>query len=120
MAVRLTQAAESEFPLLRAAGEMSWVLQQPEGGEDFFAYESAVNQLVEDKPAVFMCMYDLRRFGIRMLVEVLKTHPKGLLDGMVLDNSKRSDANGVSGRDRLRSDRVSPGHSPTAESRRGI
>ena len=87
LAVRLTEAAKSEFPLLRAAGEMSWVLPQPEGGEDFFAYESAVNQLVEDKPAVFMCMYDLRRFGIPMLVDVLKTHPKVLLDGMMLDNS---------------------------------
>jgi DNA-binding CsgD family transcriptional regulator len=86
LAVRLTQAAESKFPLLRAAGEMSWVLPQPEGTEDFFAYESAVNQIVEDKPAVFMCMYDLQRLGISMLVDVLKTHPKVLLDGMVLDN----------------------------------
>jgi DNA-binding CsgD family transcriptional regulator len=86
LAVRLTQAAESEFPLLRAAGEMSWVLPQADGAKDLFAYESAVNQLVEHKPAVFMCMYDLRRFGISMLVDVLKTHPKVLLDGMVLNN----------------------------------
>ena len=87
LAVRLTQAAEAEFPLLRAAGEMSWVLPQSEEVEDFFAYESAVNRIVEDKPAVFMCMYDLRRFGISTLVDVLKTHPKVLLDGMVLDHS---------------------------------
>ena len=53
----LSMAAESEFPLLRAAGEMPWVLPQPEGAEDFFVYESAVNKIVEDKPAVFMCMY---------------------------------------------------------------
>jgi DNA-binding CsgD family transcriptional regulator len=86
LAVRLTQATESEFPLLRAAGEMSWVLPQPEGAEDFFTYESAVKQIVEDKPAVFMCMYDLQRFGVPMLLEVLKTHAKVLLDGMVLDN----------------------------------
>jgi DNA-binding CsgD family transcriptional regulator len=86
LAVRLTQAAESEFPLLRAAGEMSRVLPQPEGVADFLAYESAVNKIVKDKPAVFMCMYDLRRFGTSMLVDVLKTHPKVLLDGMVLDN----------------------------------
>ena len=86
LAARLTQAAESEFPMLRAAGEMSWVLPQSEEVEDFFAYESAVNKIVEDQPAVFMCMYDLQRFGIWMLVEVLKTHPKVLLDGMVLDN----------------------------------
>jgi DNA-binding CsgD family transcriptional regulator len=82
----LSMAAESEFPLLRAAGEMSWVLPQPEGAEDFFVYESAVNKIVEDKPAVFMCMYDLDRFGVSMLVDVLTTHPKVLLGGMVLDN----------------------------------
>jgi len=83
---RLTQVAETEFLLLRAAGEMTWVLPQPQGAEDFFVYESAVNQIVEDKPAVFMCMYDLQRCGVSMLVDVLKTHPKVLLDGMVLEN----------------------------------
>ena len=86
LSAHLNLAAKSEFPLLRAAGEMSWVLPQPEGAEDFFVYESAVNKIVDDKPAVFMCMYDLDRFGISMLVDVLKTHPKVLLDGMVLDN----------------------------------
>jgi DNA-binding CsgD family transcriptional regulator len=83
---RLTEVAETEFLLLRAAGEMTWVLPQSQGAEDFFVYESAVNQIVEDKPAVFMCMYDLQRCGVSMLVDVLKTHPKVLLDGMVLEN----------------------------------
>jgi DNA-binding CsgD family transcriptional regulator len=82
----LSRATESDFPRLRAAGEMSWVLPQPGGAEDFFVYESAVNKIVEDKPAVFMCMYDLQRFGVRMLVDVLKTHPKVLLDSTVLEN----------------------------------
>ena len=59
---------------------------QSEGAEDFFVYESAVNKIVEDKPAVFMCMYDLDRFGVSMLVDVLTTHPKVLLGGMVLYN----------------------------------
>jgi DNA-binding CsgD family transcriptional regulator len=84
---RMMPAAESDFPMLRAAGEMSWVLlPQPGGADDLFVYESAVNKIVDDKPAVFLCMYDLDRFGISMLVDVLKTHPKVLLDGMVLDN----------------------------------
>ena len=37
-------------------------------------------------PGVFMCMYDVNRFGVGMLVEVLKTHPRVLLDRAVLDN----------------------------------
>ena len=65
---------------------MSWVLPQPEGAEDFFVYEWAVNKIVDDKPAVFMCMYDLDRVGVSMLVDVFTTHPKVLLGGMVLDN----------------------------------
>jgi DNA-binding CsgD family transcriptional regulator len=83
---RLSRAAQSNFPRLRAAGEMSWVLPQSGGAEDFFVYESALNKIIEDKPAVFMCMYDLQRFGVSMLVDVIKTHRKVLLDGMVLEN----------------------------------
>jgi DNA-binding CsgD family transcriptional regulator len=82
----LSRATESDFPLLRAAGEMSWVLPQPGAADDFFVYESAVSKIVEDEPAVFMCMYDLQRFGVRTLVDVLKTHPKVLLDSVVLEN----------------------------------
>ena len=83
---RMTLAAESDFPMLRAAGETSWVLPQPGGADDFFVYESAVNQIVEEMPAVFMCMYDLQSFGVSMLVDVLRTHPKVLLDRTVLDS----------------------------------
>jgi DNA-binding CsgD family transcriptional regulator len=84
---RMMPGAESDFPMLRAAGEMSWVLLPQLGGaDDLLVYESAVNQLVEDVPAVFMCMYDLQGLGVSMLVDVLRTHPKVLLDRTVLDN----------------------------------
>ena len=68
--------------LLRVTGEMPWpgVLLQPHGADDFFVYEAALNDVVDQKPAVFMCMYDLQRFGLDMLVAVLKTHPVVLLD----------------------------------------
>jgi DNA-binding CsgD family transcriptional regulator len=83
---RMALAAESDSPMLRAAGEMSGVLPQLAGADDLFVYESVVNQIVEDMPAVFMCMYDLQGFGVSMLVDVLRTHPKVLLDRTVLDN----------------------------------
>jgi DNA-binding CsgD family transcriptional regulator len=74
--------------LLRATGEMPWpgVLSQPHGADDFFVYEAALNDVVHRKPAIFMCMYDLHRFGLDILVAVLKTHPVVLLDQTVLDN----------------------------------
>jgi DNA-binding CsgD family transcriptional regulator len=82
----LSEAAEENYPLLRAAGEMSWVLPMPVGADDFFAYESAVNDVVADAAAVFMCLYDLQKFSVEMLVDVLQTHPRVLLDDSLIDN----------------------------------
>ncbi len=79
-------AIEDDFELLRASGEMSWVLPGPPGWEDLFLYESALNDAVEQMPAILMCLYDLQKFGPEMLVEVLRTHPTVLLDRTVIDN----------------------------------
>ena len=85
LATRLSEATE-RFPLLRAAGEMSWVLPMPIGADDFFVYESAVNDIVADAPAIFMRLYDLQRFSAQMLVDILHTHPQVLLDDNLIDN----------------------------------
>jgi len=79
-------ATGDDFDLLRVAGEMSWVLPGPPGWDDLFVYESALNGAVEQWPAIVMCLYDLQKFGADMLVEVLFTHPKVLLDRTVIDN----------------------------------
>jgi DNA-binding CsgD family transcriptional regulator len=79
-------AAENEFPHMRVAGEMSWVLPGPPGAEEFFEYESSLNDMDTQIPSVLMCMYDLELFGTSMLVDVLKTHPKVLVGTTVLDN----------------------------------
>jgi DNA-binding CsgD family transcriptional regulator len=86
LATSLSKACEEEFPLLRAAGEMSWVLPMPVGADDFFVYESAVNDVVAEAPAIFMCLYDLQRFSVQMLVDVLQTHPHVLLGNSVIEN----------------------------------
>jgi DNA-binding CsgD family transcriptional regulator len=86
LATSLSETTEENFPLLRAAGEMSWVLPMPVGTDDFFDYESAVNDVVADAPAIFMCLYDLQQFSAQMLVDVLKTHPQVLLDNSLIDN----------------------------------
>jgi DNA-binding CsgD family transcriptional regulator len=79
-------AADNEFPHMRVAGEMSWVLPGPPGADEFFAYESSLNEVDTQIPSVLMCMYDLELFGTSMLVDVLKTHPKVLVGLTVLDN----------------------------------
>jgi len=86
LAESVDAATEDGFDLLRAAGEMSWVLTGPPGWDDLFRYESALNHVVDEMPAILVCLYDLQKFGADMLVEVLYTHPKVLLDRTVIDN----------------------------------
>jgi DNA-binding CsgD family transcriptional regulator len=85
LAASLASSTDDDFPVLRAAGEMSWVLHEP-GASELFGYESAVDQIVAQLPALFLCLYDRQRFGVGMLVNVLRTHSQVLLDGMVLHN----------------------------------
>ena len=83
---RVDKAIADNFDLIRAVGEMSWVLPGVPGWDDLFVYESSLNRMVEEMPAILICLYDLQKFGARMLVQVLQTHPKVLLDGTVIDN----------------------------------
>ncbi|WGL50804.1 MEDS domain-containing protein [Nocardioides sp. BP30] len=86
LAASVEVAVADDFDFLRAVGEISWVLSGAPGWEDLFVYESSLNHVVEEVPAILMCLYDLRKFGADMLVEVLHTHPKVLLDRTVIDN----------------------------------
>jgi DNA-binding CsgD family transcriptional regulator len=82
----LASSTDDDLPLLRAAAEMSWLPQPP--AKELLVYESAVNQVLTELPALFLCMYDLQRFGAGTLVDVLRIHSKVLLDGTVLDNPR--------------------------------
>lgn len=74
------------YETVRIAGETTWLLKNPPGAEQFIEYESELNRFVPQYSQVVFCLYDLERFGGGMIVDVLRTHPKILLGGMVLDN----------------------------------
>jgi hypothetical protein len=74
------------FPFARSAGETTWTLKELPGLYDFLTYEAQLNRFLPRYPQVIMCLYDLDRFGGEILVDVLKTHPKVLLGGTVLEN----------------------------------
>jgi hypothetical protein len=79
-------ALAGEFSFARAVGEMTWALRQMPGVEDLMGYEARLNKFLPRYPQVVLCLYELDRFDGEVLVDVLKTHPKVLLGGMVLDN----------------------------------
>lgn len=74
------------FPLVRAAGEMTWVLPEPPGADELFAYEAALNDFTPRYPQVLLCLYDVRRFGAGMLVDAIATHPRLLVGSLLVEN----------------------------------
>jgi hypothetical protein len=77
---------EGRFGFARSVGEMTWALRDMPGVEELVGYESELNRFLPKHPQVILCLYDLERFSGEYLVDLVKTHPKVLLGGMVLDN----------------------------------
>jgi hypothetical protein len=78
-------AGGAEF--LRAAGEMTWALRDHPGVELLVAYEAELNRFLPRYPQTILCLYDLEQFTDgEVLIDILRTHPKVLMSGLVIDN----------------------------------
>lgn len=78
--------ADDGFDFVRVIGEMPRALTGKPDLEEFLLYESELNRFAPLYPQVIVCLYDLDRFGGRLLVDILRTHPLVLLGGAVLEN----------------------------------
>lgn len=70
----------------RNIGDMSWAHRDEAVVSDLMGYESELNRIMSNFPQVNLCLYDLTRCSGDLLMDVLRTHPKALLGGMVIDN----------------------------------
>lgn len=77
---------EEGFRFARSAGETTWTLKELPDLHDFLTYEAELNQFLPRYPQVIMCLYDLDHFAGEILMDILKTHPKVLMGGTVLEN----------------------------------
>jgi hypothetical protein len=76
-----------QFGFVRSVGEMTWALRDMPGVDQLVRYEARLNRFLPRYPQVILCLYDLERFTDgRILMEMLKTHPKVLMSGQVLEN----------------------------------
>lgn len=79
-------AVSGRFSFARSVGEMTWALRQAPGVEELVGYESELNRFLPRYPQIILCLYDLKRFSGEIVIDMLKTHPRVMLSGMVLDN----------------------------------
>lgn len=82
----LSSAVADGYSFARAVGEMTWSMRDMPGVDQLITYEAKLNQFLPRYPQVILCLYDLDRFPGSILMDVLKTHPKVMVGGMLVAN----------------------------------
>jgi hypothetical protein len=54
--------------------------------EELCSYEAKVNWVAPRYPQILLCLYDLDRFSGELVIDVVMTHPKVLINNMVVEN----------------------------------
>lgn len=54
--------------------------------DELMLLESEMNRFLPLFPQVVVCLYDIERFGSGIIVDLLKTHPRMLIGGMLVEN----------------------------------
>ena len=73
------------FPRTRSFARMEWALEEREGVSDLIEYEARYNTVHRSQDVV-ICVYDPRLFSANILMDVLRTHPQILINGVLQEN----------------------------------
>ena len=76
---------DGRFDLVRAVETWSRRDVVPDTHE-LLLLESEMNRYLPLYPQVVVCLYDIDRFGAGIIVNLLKTHPRMLVGGMLIEN----------------------------------
>jgi hypothetical protein len=82
----MVKAEIEGFTFCRLAGEMTWALRDAPGVEHLVGYESELNRVTSSCPVIVLCLYDLDLFSGEVVVNIVKTHPQVLVQGILVEN----------------------------------
>ncbi|HEX6523220.1 MAG TPA: MEDS domain-containing protein [Streptosporangiaceae bacterium] len=82
------EALSDGYGRLWALGDMTFVARgvSPRSMKMWFTYEAEINELASPRPQLIMCLYDLDQWAGELVMNVLKTHPRIFVNGLVLNN----------------------------------
>lgn len=80
------QSKNMGFKASRVIGEMTPEIETVPGGDRLLEYESRVSMLLRDHPVTAICQYDANSFDGATIMDVLKVHPKMIVNGAVINN----------------------------------
>lgn len=82
----IEQACSDGFTGFRAAADMSWALQLPDGPTQLIIYEALLRSLFSSCRAIGLCLYDRNRMPLDVVDGALATHPVIRSAGSYRDN----------------------------------
>ena len=77
---------DREFDYIKLLGELSWIDRTGTPRDDIIRYESWADNFVSRYPMTILCLYDLRRMGSSVMMDLLRTHPRLLMGGLLLED----------------------------------
>jgi hypothetical protein len=74
------------YESVRAAVELGWWLPQASGLSQILQFESILNLLSQRYSASTLCMYDVGSLDGALMIDLVSTHPKLIVEGVWVDN----------------------------------
>ena len=79
-------ACDLGYESFRAVGDESFIVRNHVDINEWFAAESALNNIDPEFPHFFFCLYDLDLFDASTVTNALRTHPRVYVNGILIDN----------------------------------
>jgi hypothetical protein len=77
---------DNGFEFACNSGDTTGLVGVIEDFDEFAAYESHMNRLSAKYPQTVLCLYDLSLVGGGIMLDLVRTHPKLLLGGLLIEN----------------------------------
>jgi hypothetical protein len=79
-------ARDNGYPLTRFVAHMEWALTDRPGVNDLIEYEARLDEVLANFPDPVVCVYDSKKFGAGVALNVLRTHPYAIIGGTLHAN----------------------------------
>jgi hypothetical protein len=71
---------------IRFWSNMEWALEDGPGVQTLVEFEARLNHILPRSDDLFVCAYDLNKFGAGVVLDVLRTHPLAIIGGYLHEN----------------------------------
>ncbi|WP_447602585.1 MEDS domain-containing protein [Nitrospira sp. Nam80] len=79
-------SSRPKHKLTRLMGNMEWALETVPGVTDIVEYEAKLNYVLPKHPDPIVCVYDLNRHSGSVVMDILRTHPMVIINGVLQEN----------------------------------